>query len=244
MGQDPGYHHRDKVSTPVSGRFTQISESLRSAPLRPIAVLNLGPDDFSERYGLTFLPDSRGTSVAALLQTRSGQQYMLLRHHDDPGAGIEVLARESGPSELDLREFLAAFDLDHGVVSWALAQENGASSASEQHAPATLRVGESLVGEGDEVAHVDVLIGSKDGPVGKAFAEALINQREGHTNLLAVVAPNLPAKPDTLIANKVTIKGPRRPCRCSDRRKQRWRARSSTPSATASSRGTRSTIYP
>ena len=71
----------------------------------------------------------------------------------------------------------------------------------------TLLVGESLVGEGDEVAHVDVLIGSKDGPVGEAFATALLNQKEGHTNLLAVVAPNLPAKPDTLMANKVTIKG-------------------------------------
>jgi 5,6,7,8-tetrahydromethanopterin hydro-lyase len=72
---------------------------------------------------------------------------------------------------------------------------------------AAFMVGESLVGEGNEVAHIDLLIGSKSGPVGEAFAEALINQKEGHTNLLAVVAPNLPCKPDTIIANKVTIKG-------------------------------------
>ena len=71
----------------------------------------------------------------------------------------------------------------------------------------TLSVGESLVGDGNEVAHIDLLIGSKDGPVGAAFAGALLNQKEGHTNLLAVVAPNLPAKPDTLMANKVTIRG-------------------------------------
>jgi 5,6,7,8-tetrahydromethanopterin hydro-lyase len=71
----------------------------------------------------------------------------------------------------------------------------------------TLLVGESLVGEGNEVAHVDLLIGSKSGPVGEAFAHALVNQKEGHTNLLAVVAPNLPTKPDTIISNKVTIKG-------------------------------------
>src|ERR671921_1491082 len=71
----------------------------------------------------------------------------------------------------------------------------------------TLLVGESLVGEGNEVAHVDLLIGSKGGPVGEAFANALVNQKEGHTNLLAVVAPNLPCKPDTIISNKVTIKG-------------------------------------
>ena len=71
----------------------------------------------------------------------------------------------------------------------------------------TMLVGESLVGEGNEVAHVDLLIGSKSGPVGEAFAESLINQKEGHTNLLAVVAPNLPAKPDTIMSNKVTMKG-------------------------------------
>ena len=71
----------------------------------------------------------------------------------------------------------------------------------------TLQVGESLVGDGNEVAHVDLLIGSKSGPVGLAFADALVNQKEGHTNLLAVVAPNLPCKPDTIMSNKVTIKG-------------------------------------
>ena len=68
-------------------------------------------------------------------------------------------------------------------------------------------VGESLVGEGNEVAHIDLLIGSKGGPVGGAFASSLTNQRAGHTNLLAVVAPNLPAKPDTIMSNKVTLKG-------------------------------------
>src|SRR5437763_10228772 len=71
----------------------------------------------------------------------------------------------------------------------------------------TLQVGESLVGEGDEVAHVHVLIGSKSGPIGEAFANALVNQKQGHTNLLAIVAPNLPAKPDTIMSNKVTIDG-------------------------------------
>src|SRR3954471_10309218 len=71
----------------------------------------------------------------------------------------------------------------------------------------TLLVGESLVGEGNEVAYVELLIWSKSGPVDEAFASALVSQKEGHTNLLAVVAPNLPAKPDTIMSNKVTIKG-------------------------------------
>ena len=72
---------------------------------------------------------------------------------------------------------------------------------------AAFMVGESLVGEGNEVAHIDLLIGSKSGPVGEAFANSLVNQKEGHTNLLAVVTPNLPCRPDTIISNKVTIKG-------------------------------------
>lgn len=68
-------------------------------------------------------------------------------------------------------------------------------------------IGESLVGDGNEVAHIDLIIGSKMGPAGQAFVSALSNQREGHNTLLAVVSPNLPAKPDTVLFNKVTIKG-------------------------------------
>ena len=32
-------------------------------------------------------------------------------------------------------------------------------------------IGEALAGEGNEIAHIDLLIGSKDGPVGNAFEE-------------------------------------------------------------------------
>jgi 5,6,7,8-tetrahydromethanopterin hydro-lyase len=70
-----------------------------------------------------------------------------------------------------------------------------------------MNVGESLVGEGNEIAHIDLLIGKKDGPVGLAFANALANQSAGHTNLLAVLTPNLVAKPATVLITKVTIKG-------------------------------------
>jgi 5,6,7,8-tetrahydromethanopterin hydro-lyase len=68
-------------------------------------------------------------------------------------------------------------------------------------------IGESLVGEGNEVAHIDLIIGSKSGPAGQAFVNALSNNKDGFTSLLAVVSPNLPAKPDTILFNKVTIKG-------------------------------------
>jgi len=71
-------------------------------------------------------------------------------------------------------------------------------------------VGEGLVIEGsdlDNVAHIDLLIGPKEGPVGVAFANALANQSAGHTNLLAVVSPNIVCKPATVMITKVTLKG-------------------------------------
>ncbi len=71
----------------------------------------------------------------------------------------------------------------------------------------TLNVGEALVGDGNEIAHIDLLIGSKSGPVGVAFANALARQSHGHSNLLAVLTPNVVCKPATVMITKVTIKG-------------------------------------
>src|SRR6516225_4625036 len=71
----------------------------------------------------------------------------------------------------------------------------------------SMYIGEALVGEGNEVAHIDLLIGDKAGPVGVAFANALSRQSQGHSNLLAVLTPNLVVKPATVLITKVTIKG-------------------------------------
>lgn len=71
----------------------------------------------------------------------------------------------------------------------------------------SLFVGESLVGDGNEVAHIDLMIGDKSGPVGVAFANALASQTAGHSNLLAVLEPNVAVKPSTVMITKVTIKG-------------------------------------
>ena len=68
-------------------------------------------------------------------------------------------------------------------------------------------VGESLVGEGNEVAHIDLIMGPRGSAVETAFCNALTNNKDGFTSLLAVVAPNLAAKPNTILFNKVTIKG-------------------------------------
>ena len=68
-------------------------------------------------------------------------------------------------------------------------------------------VGEALVGDGNEIAHIDLIIGPRGSAAESAFCETLTNQKEGVNGLLAVVAPNLMAKPPTVMFNKVTIKG-------------------------------------
>ena len=68
-----------------------------------------------------------------------------------------------------------------------------------------MRIGEALIGNESELAHIDLLIGDKKGPVGTAFASGLSHLSKGHTPLLAVIRPNLPTKPATLIVPKVTI---------------------------------------
>jgi len=68
-------------------------------------------------------------------------------------------------------------------------------------------VGESLVGDGNEVAHIDLIVGPRGSAAESAFCNALTNNKDGFSTLLAVVAPNLAAKPNTIMFNKVTIKG-------------------------------------
>jgi 5,6,7,8-tetrahydromethanopterin hydro-lyase len=70
-----------------------------------------------------------------------------------------------------------------------------------------VRVGESLVGDGNEVAHIDLIMGPRGSAAETAFCNALTNNKDGFTSLLAVVAPNLLCKPATILFNKVTIKG-------------------------------------
>ncbi len=69
-----------------------------------------------------------------------------------------------------------------------------------------LCIGESLVGDGNEVAHIDLLIGPRGSAAESAFAHALTNNKDGFTGLLGLIAPNLMCKPATVLFNKVTIK--------------------------------------
>ena len=67
-------------------------------------------------------------------------------------------------------------------------------------------VGESLIGDGNEVAHIDLIMGPRGSAAESAFCNALTNNKDGFTSLLAVIGPNLQCKPNTILFNKVTIK--------------------------------------
>ena len=72
-----------------------------------------------------------------------------------------------------------------------------------------LKIGEALAGQEPEVAHIDLIIGKKDGPVGEAYAKAKAAPSPGHEPLLAILEPDLAVKPTTLIVPTVTIKSMR-----------------------------------
>jgi 5,6,7,8-tetrahydromethanopterin hydro-lyase len=74
-----------------------------------------------------------------------------------------------------------------------------------QNEASRILIGESFIGEGAEAAHVNTVLGHRDGPVGVAWATALATPRAGHTPFVAVVRPSLPVKPMTLFVNKASI---------------------------------------
>ena len=103
-----------------------------------------------------------------------------------------------------LYTWLKEFNVDFKEISDRL-PTNLTYEKLDETKPAYL-IGEALIGEGNEVAHIDLMMGDKEGPVGDAFANGMTNLSAGHTPLLAVIRPNLPPKPHTLLIPKVTAK--------------------------------------
>lgn len=71
-----------------------------------------------------------------------------------------------------------------------------------------MQLGEAFVGSGPEAAHVNTVLGEREGPVGTAWATALATPTAGHAAFVAVLRPSLPVVPPTLFVNKATIAGP------------------------------------
>ena len=65
--------------------------------------------------------------------------------------------------------------------------------------------GESFVGEGTNAAHINTVLGDREGAVGIAWATGLATPSTGHARFVAVAAPNQPLQPMTLFVNKATI---------------------------------------
>jgi len=117
---------------------------------------------------------------------------------------ISAMAKALNIHRDTLYTWLKEFNVDFKEVLDQMPTPASVEAANDSE-PAYL-IGEALLGEGNEVAHIDLLVGDKNGPVGKAFANGLTNLSAGHTPLLAVIRPNLPPKPHTLLVPKVTIK--------------------------------------
>jgi bifunctional enzyme Fae/Hps len=103
-----------------------------------------------------------------------------------------------------LHTWLREFNVDFKEIADTIPALRGEESVELPRS--AYMIGEALVGEGNEVAHIDLMIGDKAGPVGEAFASGMTNLSVGHTPLLAVIRPNLPPKPHTLLVPKVTVK--------------------------------------
>jgi 5,6,7,8-tetrahydromethanopterin hydro-lyase len=73
-----------------------------------------------------------------------------------------------------------------------------------------LRTGEALVDpDSNEVAHIDLLIGSVEGPVGQAYANALATPSKEREALQVILEPNMAVKPPTIIVPTVPVGGMR-----------------------------------
>lgn len=68
-----------------------------------------------------------------------------------------------------------------------------------------VQIGESFIGSGADAAHVNTVLGRRDGPVGAAWATALATPHAGHVPFVAVVRPGLAVQPMTLFVNKAAI---------------------------------------
>lgn len=69
-------------------------------------------------------------------------------------------------------------------------------------------IGESYIGEGGNAAHVNTVLGDRDGPVGAAWAMAIATPSAGHARFVAVAQPGIAAVPPVLFVNKAAITAP------------------------------------
>ena len=151
-------------------------------------------------------PETREELIKTLIEAakKTTQQKAIARAKTTKPT-ISATAKALNIHRDTLYTWLKEFNVDFKEAFDRIPTNNTAESVGSPEG-STYLIGEALLGEGNELAHVDLLIGDKDGPVGKAFASGLTTLSAGHTPLLAVIRPNLPSKPYTLLVPKVTVK--------------------------------------
>lgn len=150
-------------------------------------------------------PETREELIKIVTEAAKKEaKYRLSRQYKPTKPTVAGTAKELNIHRDTLYTWLREFNVDFKEILNSM-PTSFADENVEELGCAYL-IGEALLGEGNEVAHVDLLIGDKDGPVGKAFANGLSHLSAGHTPLLAVIRPNLPPKPHTLLVPKVTVK--------------------------------------
>lgn len=148
-------------------------------------------------------PETRQEFIKLLAKTKRAERKLRRSQGNrSTKPTIKGTAEIMGIHRDTLYQWMREFDVDFSDLD---ERELFLEEATKQQ-KATYLIGEALMGEGKEVAHIDLLIGDKSGPIGTAFANGLSNLSGGHTPLLAVIRPNLPPKPHTLLVPKVTVK--------------------------------------
>ncbi|MEM2098750.1 MAG: bifunctional 5,6,7,8-tetrahydromethanopterin hydro-lyase/3-hexulose-6-phosphate synthase [Candidatus Bathyarchaeia archaeon] len=147
-------------------------------------------------------PESREEFIKMLTETAKKSMDMELQLKAKPT--VSAVAKALNIHRDTLYTWLKEFNVDFKEIVDQIPTRTATETKND--ASYTYLIGEALVGEGNEVAHIDLLIGDKNGPVGNAFAVGMSNLSAGHTPLLAVIRPNLPPKPHTLLVPKVTVK--------------------------------------
>jgi formaldehyde-activating enzyme len=68
-----------------------------------------------------------------------------------------------------------------------------------------VRLGTATEGRGSEQAGIDLVVGSKSGPIGLAYARQLTHPRHGYEALTTIAEPNLTVRPSTLIVPTIEL---------------------------------------
>jgi bifunctional enzyme Fae/Hps len=147
-------------------------------------------------------PDTREELITIL--TEAAKKTMEIQRVPRARPTVSATAEALNIHRDTLHTWLKEFNVDFKEIADAVPTPFEGESVGSLGR--TYLIGEALVGEGNEVAHIDLLMGDKCGPVGEAFAAGMSNLSVGHTPLLAVIRPNLPPKPHTLLVPKVTVK--------------------------------------